>query len=37
MLFLGLYINIETKHDLNYNKNLFLHEYMDYDQMYKKI
>jgi len=32
---MGLDINIETKHDLNYNKNyIFLHKDLDYSQMY---
>jgi hypothetical protein len=32
---MGLYINIETKHDLNYNlKNKSLHEDLDYNQIY---
>jgi hypothetical protein len=31
---LGLDINIETKHDSYYNKTIFLHEDLDYNQMY---
>jgi hypothetical protein len=35
MLFLGLNINIVTKHDAYYNKNYYyLHEDLDYNQMH---
>ncbi len=35
---MGLYINIETKHDSCYNNfYLFLHEDLDYSQMYNFV
>ncbi len=38
MYFLGLDINIETKHDSYYNENyFFLHENLNYNQMYNFV
>jgi len=38
MQFMGLDINIETKHDSNYNNfNFFWHENIDYSQMYNFV
>jgi hypothetical protein len=38
MYFLGLDVNIETKHDSHYNKNFFfLDEDLDYSQIYNFV